>query len=203
MPPVKIAIAGDFQDGKSTLINALCGETVAKTGWGIATTSELTEYRIPHTDVYLLDTPGFNATREGDSDMARRGIVQADACIYMLSNCAFTPRMFKDIKDALMLPGGHQKPLIPIINDRDRNNDFISSESIANMKMFGINPLLVGNKMPIIHARKWSKGKHDEEYEQGVAFIKHLLGIEPYRAVSPLERICVFQCEFYQVIDSV
>lgn len=187
---IKLAIAGEFQDGKSTLINALCGCNCAETGNGLATTSQVQEYRIPHTDIILLDTPGFNANSE-DSEQACAGIKQADACMYMLSNKQFTARMFADMKQALSLPNNYYKPLIPIINDRDRNNHAIALESVAEMKSQGLHPILFGKEMPIIHALAWRKGKVcEEEHQLGMRRLLYLLGVEPRQRVSPLEKIC-------------
>ncbi len=187
---IKLAIAGEFQDGKSTLINALCGCDCADVGYGIATTSEVKEYAIPGTDIVLLDTPGFNAD-DKDSEQARNGISRADACIYMLSNTQFTPRMFSDMKMALSLPGGSYKPLIPIINDRNKNNHAIACNSVAQMKSCDLHPILFGEEVPVIHALAWRKGKVcEDEHELGMRRIKYLLGIEPATKVSPLARIC-------------
>lgn len=188
---LKVAIAGDFQDGKSTLINALCGCNCAETGFGLATTQETHSYPLPGTSVILIDTPGFNATREGDAEQARRGIEQADACLYMLSGRQFTGRMFQDIRPALAQPGGGYKPFIPFINDRGRDNAAIAQESTARMRRFGLHPILFGDEMPVIHAELWEKGQTDiEEYALGIRRLQYLLGLSPRQAVSPLEKIC-------------
>lgn len=187
---LKLALTGEFQDGKSTLINALCGVRCADTGYGLPTTDEVQEYRIPRTNILLLDTPGFNSTREGDSERARKGLEMADVCMYMLSNKQFTGEMFRELKEALKLPHGGYKLFIPIINDRDRNNDNICSESVAVMKSVGLRPILFGDEIPVIHARAWEKGKGKRtDYALGEKRIKFLLGVEPYREVSPLEHI--------------
>ena len=189
---IKVARAGDFQDGKSTLINALCGRDCADTGYGMATTQELHEYSLPGTGITLIDTPGFNATREGDARQACQGIEHADACLFMLSTQQFTDRMFQDIRDALALQGGGYKPFIPLINDRGRNNQAIAQASVASMRLCGLQPILFGEEMPVIHARAWQKGRlDDEEYEQGTRRLQYLLGIHPRQQVSPLERICI------------
>lgn len=199
---IKLAIAGEFQDGKSTLINALCGIDCAKTGQGIATTAKVKAYGVPGVDIVLLDTPGFNA-KGVDSEQACAGIAAADACMYMLSNTQFTARMFMDMKKALQLPGGHYKPLIPIINDRDRNNHAIARESIAEMKLQGLHPILFGEDVPVIHALAWRKGKvQDEEHKQGIRRIKYLLGIEPYSNPSPITKICAMIKTIQQLTEA-
>lgn len=187
---LRVAIAGEFQDGKSTLINALCGCDCAKTGYGIATTSEVQEYNIPGTNILLLDTPGFNSRRAEDSEQARAGIAQADACMYMLIN-EFTSNRFKDMAKALQMPNGLYKPFIPFINDHGYANKEIASESIAVMEDCGLHPILFGNEVPVIHALKWRKGKVREHVHQlGMRRLLYLLGVEPRQRVSPLEKIC-------------
>lgn len=187
--PLRVALSGEFQDGKSTLINALCGKHKAETGYGLPTTSQVRKYLIRGTNIYLLDTPGFNSTRTEDDALARKGIEMADICMYMLSLKQFTGDMFNAIKDALRLPNGGYKLFIPIINDRDRNNANICSESVALMQSMGLNPILFGDEMPVIHARAWEKGKQLSEYALGIKRLKYLFGIAPNKKVSPLEHI--------------
>ena len=193
---IRVAIAGDFQDGKSTLIKALCGCEDAKTGHGIATTQEAREYPIPGTGITLIDTPGFNSIREGDDEQACLGIEQADACLYMLSSQQFTYRMFQGLKKALKHRYGGYKPFIPFINDRGRNNCLMAKASVATMKSYELHPILFGDEMPVIHAELWEKGRTDiEEYALGIRRLQYLLGISPRQAVSPLEKICCLHKE--------
>lgn len=193
---IRVAIAGDFQDGKSTLINALCGCDCAETGHGIATTQEAREYPIPGTGIILIDTPGFNSIREGDAEQACLGIEQADACLYMLSSQQFTVRMFQDLKKALKHRYGGYKPFIPIINDRGRHNVALAKASIDAMKNYGLHPILFGEEMPVIHAKAWQRGRtSEEEYELGIRRMQYLLGVNPAQVVSPLEKICCLHKE--------
>lgn len=187
---IKVAIAGDFQDGKSTLINALRGCNRAETGFGIATTKEAREYTLLGTGIILIDTPGFNAN-EDDDKQACKGIEQAAACLYMLSNTQFTNRMFQGLKKALKHRYGGYKPFIPFINDRGRNNAAIARASTTRMRRFGLHPILFGDEMPVINAELWEKGRTDiEKYALGIRRLQYLLGISPRQAVSPLEKIC-------------
>lgn len=187
---IRVAIAGDFQDGKSTLINALCGCNCAETGYGLATTQEPREYPMPGTGIILIDTPGFNAN-DNDDEQARQGIEQADACLYMLSSRQFTGRMFQELKKALKYHNGRYKPFIPIINDRGRNNRLMAEASVATMRSHGLHPILFGEEMPVIHAKAWQKGNISEKkYALGIRRIQYLLGVNPAQAVSPLEKIC-------------
>ena len=62
------------------------------------------------------------------------------------------------------------------------------------MKSVGLRPILFGEEMPVIHARAWEKGKGKRtDYALGEKRIKFLLGVEPYREVSPLEHIYKLQ----------
>lgn len=110
---------------------------------------------------YCWTHPDLIPRGKRDSERARKGLEMADVCMYMLSNKQFTGEMFRELKKALKLPHGGYKLFIPIINDRDRNNDNICSESVAVMKSVGLHPILFGEEMPVIHARAWEKGKEN------------------------------------------
>lgn len=64
-----IAVVGDFQRGKSTLVNALLGLDSATMGQGLSTTHENTAYALS-SDVSIIDTPGFDANNEDDGTAA-------------------------------------------------------------------------------------------------------------------------------------
>jgi len=63
---VSVAVVGDFQIGKSTLVNALIGDNRAEMGRGRSTTKENRCYRLAD-DVELVDTPGFDAVLKDDA----------------------------------------------------------------------------------------------------------------------------------------
>ncbi len=56
----RIAVVGQPGAGKSTLINKLVGEKVAKTGVGTDTTKSAQEYDFPQIFQKLVDTPGYD-----------------------------------------------------------------------------------------------------------------------------------------------
>ena len=56
----RIAVVGQPGAGKSTLINRLVGEKVAKTGVGTDTTKDAQEYDFPQIFQKLVDTPGYD-----------------------------------------------------------------------------------------------------------------------------------------------
>lgn len=190
---IRLAIIGEFQYGKSTLINALCGRECAETGYGVATTSEAVEYPLPGTNIILIDTPGFNNSDE-DTEQAYAGIEQADACLLMLSDRMLAGRVLGNVLSALSLPGGYHKPVIPIINDRGANNKAIARNSIAALRRH-LHPILFGETMPIIHAERWNIGQNLPIHDLGIRQLQYLLGINPRSSVSPLEKICCLHKE--------
>ncbi|MET7888625.1 GTPase [Streptomyces avermitilis] len=56
---LNIMLAGRPGVGKSTLVNAIFGRTIAPVGTGAPVTKEITAYRIPNLPVTVYDTPGF------------------------------------------------------------------------------------------------------------------------------------------------
>ncbi|MGN0811862.1 MAG: GTPase domain-containing protein [Akkermansia muciniphila] len=187
---IKVAIIGEFQDGKSTLINALSGQFRAETGWGTATTSKVEEYSLPGTDCILLDTPGFNYPREGDGSTTYSGIQDADAFLLLLSQVQATDKLLDEVQRCMRVGSKGRRPIIPLINDRDRNNRAIQDISVAKMHRRGFHPILFGSEMPCFNARRWEKGRQDEDDYAGIRRLKYLLGIHPSRIPSPLTLIC-------------
>lgn len=191
---IKVAVIGEFQDGKSTLINALVGETVAQEGYGLPETAAVAEYPLPGSGVVLMDTPGFNSTRPEDSETTLKGVVRADAIIYLIASKQLTPTRLSELK-ACLYAEGRTRLLLPIINDHGSNNKGIMKESIAMMLNAGIRPILFGSEMPVLHANKWKKGKSAND-ESGRRRLRYILGMGK-TVMSPLERIC----RLYEMIN--
>lgn len=105
----KITIAGEFQNGKSTLVNCLLGAKYAPTGHGCRTTSCCTYFFYGETntaprqiygatpsenylevtcnrpilkDAILIDTPGFDANND-DDEAAKDAIRKSDIIIFV------------------------------------------------------------------------------------------------------------------------
>ena len=76
-----IAVIGEFQAGKSTLVNALLGRDEAEMGRGLSTTHENRTYALSPF-VSLVDTPGFNADGQDDGT-AKAAIDTADVLVYV------------------------------------------------------------------------------------------------------------------------
>lgn len=83
-PPLKVAVAGHFQVGKSTLVNCLLRKRAARCGDTTkATTARTKPYRLGH--LTLFDTPGINAEEDHDKEM-ETGLQQADLVLLVVSS---------------------------------------------------------------------------------------------------------------------
>lgn len=80
-PDACIMVYGIYNAGKSTLINALIGERVAKTG-DIPMTSSVDDYRWNNS--IILDTPGVDAPMEHEK-VTREQMLKADAVIFVVN----------------------------------------------------------------------------------------------------------------------
>lgn len=65
---INVLVAGNTGVGKSTLVNAIFGDTVAPTGAGLPVTQDVTLYEAPDVPLNLWDTRGFEA---GDDTAVR------------------------------------------------------------------------------------------------------------------------------------
>ena len=94
---ISVAVVGDFQIGKSTLVNALIGDNQAEMGRGRSTTKENRSYRLAD-DVELIDTPGFDAVLKDDAT-ASDAIMTSNLVLFVRSGKALDgdvyPRIIK------------------------------------------------------------------------------------------------------------
>jgi len=94
---VSVAVVGDFEIGKSTLVNALIGDNRAEMGRGRSTTKENRCYRLAD-DVELVDTPGFDAVLKDDAT-ASDAIAASNLVLFVRSGKALDgdvyPRIIK------------------------------------------------------------------------------------------------------------
>ena len=196
----QVAIIGEFQDGKSTLVNSLMRAYVAQTGYGRRTTSAVSSYDLPGSDCSLLDTPGFNHS-QADNDHACAGTEQADAFLLMIGRKVLSPSVIDYVQTIIVSPSGFKRPLIPIINDYGSSIG-IAAESIAGLRDAGIHPILFGENMPCIDARICGKESATDDYTDGDAKLAYLLGIAPHSDPSPMTRICAMAKTIHQLIKS-
>ncbi len=94
--PLRIAVVGEFNAGKSSLIGALTGAEV-KIDADVCT-AETCEY--PWRGVTLVDTPGIQAQQD-DTDhdkIARDAIVGTDLVLFVITNELFNPRLARYLR---------------------------------------------------------------------------------------------------------
>ncbi len=116
---VRIAVIGDFQIGKSSLVNCLLAETLAETGKGFfPTTEEAAEYPIA-PGVVIVDTPGFNdpgfnGSRRELESMTEGEIAKADVILFIKTEKILGER------DKEILRKADGKKIIVLFNCTDR-----------------------------------------------------------------------------------
>jgi hypothetical protein len=110
--PVRLALFGQYNAGKSTLVNALLGERRAATG-DAPTTRTPGEYH--WRGFHVLDLPGSNA-RLAEQEEARRALADAHAVLYVVSS--MTGLDYETFWDDL----GHLRqaaaPFLLVVNDK-------------------------------------------------------------------------------------
>jgi GTP-binding protein Era len=159
-----VAIVGRPNVGKSTLLNALLGETIAITSHHPQTTRDRIAGVVTHDDaqVVFVDTPGVHKakTKLGArmNQEAREGARDADVVVFM-TDVGPTPRTSLSDEDARILaaiPEG--KPVFLVVNKVDRvtpksallpaleaygkARDFVAVVPLSARKVDNVLPLL-------------------------------------------------------------
>jgi len=113
-PDASIMVYGVYNAGKSTLINALIGQRVARTG-DIPLTDSVDAYRW-HNSI-ILDTPGVDAPVKHEA-VTREQMLKADAVIFVVNPSGAA----EEEKTLQVLVGIVQakKKLFLVLNDKDR-----------------------------------------------------------------------------------
>ena len=107
---LRVSVVGDFQIGKSSLVNCLLTKTLAETGEGFdPTTNSAMVYQFL-SDVLIVDTPGFDDTRSELTAKSKEEIRKADVVMFMQTDKTVENRK----EEILRLVGG--KPLIVLFN---------------------------------------------------------------------------------------
>lgn len=149
-----LALAGVYEVGKSSLIEALTGLEVP-TGGGV-TTSEVHEY--PYGDLLLVDMPGTLSGEAGHDRIAKQAIIDADLLLFVVSNELFNPESLPYFMRAAVDLDKRQQMLL-VVNKFDRFNlagrtpeeavQFISgvlAEEIKPLPVEGFGPVVVSTR---------------------------------------------------------
>ena len=109
-PAVRVAIVGDFQIGKSSLVNSLLAESLAETGEGFSpTTDAVSEYTFA-PGICLVDTPGFNDKRPELTRLSEDEIQKADAVVFVQTDKVLESRKVD------LLHAAERKPVVVLYN---------------------------------------------------------------------------------------
>lgn len=125
---VTVAFCGLFSAGKSSLINALVGETTLATG-AVPTTAQIDEVYLVGTDnrVRILDTPGVDSTDDAHRQATMNALHRADV-ICLVADYQHVEA--EENLDLLRVFTDEAKRLVLIVNQVDKHLDFeLSMES--------------------------------------------------------------------------
>lgn len=188
----RLALVGEYQEGKSTLVNALLGYPAAPVGQGLPTTERVQEYPLPGSDCCLLDTPGWNApvlpgAGAPSAAEAPRDVAGADALLLLLSK-QVTPAQVNELRRLLPRADGSQRLLLLCVNDRGGNTGLMARESVSRLQLAGILPLLFGEKVPVL---EWNREKATMCDNEGLRRLRYLLRKCSGSELSPLTRLCM------------
>lgn len=111
--PLRVVVVGDFQIGKSSLVNCLLADSAAETGEGyFPTTDAAAEYPFA-PGVVLVDTPGYNDANPEMSKISDGEIRKADAVIFVKTETTLGAR------DKCILRKADRKPTLVCFNCTD------------------------------------------------------------------------------------
>ncbi|WP_457632867.1 dynamin family protein [Oceanithermus desulfurans] len=195
--PFLLVVAGEFNSGKSSLLNALLGRELLREGvtpttdriqW-IAYGEEpgsralepgLVVLRLPHPllkDVHLVDTPGTNAVIEHHQILTERFLPRADLILFITS--ADRPYTASE-RDFLELIRGWGKKVVLVVNKLDLLGPDEAAEVLAYVReqaarTLGVEPPVFG-----VSARRARAGE-DGGVKELEAFIERVLREEAAR----------------------
>lgn len=130
MKTLNIVVCGKSGVGKSTLINAVFREDIAKTGTGKPVTQSMKKYEKKNVPLGIYDTKGFELGKEAQEEvkdevleLIREGVASRDInqaihciwyCISTLSN-RFEPEEIQWIREFTEENGAYQTPVILVL----------------------------------------------------------------------------------------
>ncbi len=107
---LRIAVIGDFQIGKSSLVNCLLADELAETGEGYFPTTDIaTEYPfVP--GIVVVDTPGYDDAYPERTKVSDGEIQKADVLLFVKTEKTLGKH------DVAILRKGERKPMIVLFN---------------------------------------------------------------------------------------
>ncbi len=124
--PIRIAFAGQYGSGKSTLISALTGRSDIHVGAGI-TTDRVTDY--PWNGIIITDTPGIHTSiRPEHDEVGYRAISKSDLLVFVITNELFDEHIGQHYRK-LTIDSGKAHETIVVVNKMDRHSLGNSPES--------------------------------------------------------------------------
>jgi len=120
---LQFALMGQYNAGKSTLVNALLGRREAETG-DTPTTSRPQAYDFHN--FHILDLPGSDA-RDTEEDEARNALEKAHLVLYVVSSQ--TGLALKSFWDDLRWLSERGQPFLAVINDKQGYPDRASEQA--------------------------------------------------------------------------
>ena len=116
--PIRIAFAGQYGSGKSTLIRALTGRHDIQVGAGI-TTERVQDYG--WNGIIITDTPGIHTSIRPEHDEAGyRAISQADLLVFVITNELFDEHIGQHYR-RLTIDNGKAHETVVVVNKMDRH----------------------------------------------------------------------------------
>jgi len=128
--PLRLAVAGEYDVGKSTLIKALTGADVDISS--DVTTTKVTSYTFD--DIVLLDMPGTLSGLDEHDQIAMTAVLDSDLLLFVVTNELFNPVSLAYFKEAIEKFKKAKQTML-VVNQFDRVNlrDRTPEEAIAVM----------------------------------------------------------------------
>ena len=126
--PIRIAFAGQYGSGKSTIIRALTGRDDIQVGAGI-TTDRVQDYG--WNGIIITDTPGIHTSIRPEHDWASyRAISQADLLVFVITNELFDEHIGQHYR-RFTIDDDKAHETVVVVNKMDRHSLGNSPESQA------------------------------------------------------------------------
>lgn len=126
--PLRLAVVGEFNAGKSTFINALLGAIVAEVGI-VPTTAEI--HRLRWGPIEVVDTPGFNSLDPTHAELARSMFEQADIALWVLD----AGQALKETERAALEDAQRRNlPFLVVVNKADRLSENDLGKVLLNLE---------------------------------------------------------------------